>query len=297
MRLARVTKVYRDASQERHATEYNGAYAVDVVFVDSKLADTNEECKSVFLAMSSEDDYSYPDEGSIVGVGVYENTTISYVDHVTPFGKLVPALLPGQRQIGDPQSHILIDTDQSNIEIEADNIRVEGDEYKNTAGIQEFNADQLRVFSEYITQFFSKGDIEFVALAFLNLQAGRFSIAGTENSTITATQALDIVVGLVCQIVTGGNFSIQSSLGEVDIGNLTTGMRITQDGLIEIENLLGTIGIEPTGLLIAENTTTTLKTIVSGIIDEINKIVVAYGTGPDVAALTAIKAQMALLYK
>ncbi len=297
MRLARVTKVYRDASQERHATEYNGAYAVDVVFVDSKLADTNEECKSVFLAMSSEDDYSYPDEGSIVGVGVYENTTISYVDHVTPFGKLVPALLPGQRQIGDAQSHILVDTDQSNVEIEADNIRVEGDEYKNTAGIQEFTADQLRVFSEYITQFFSKGDIEFISLAFLNLQSGRFSIAGTENSTITATQALDIVVGLVCQIVTGGNFSIQSSLGEVDIGNITTSMNITQDGDAILSNVVADVGINAAGLLVAENTTTNLKTIVSDIIDEINKIVVAYGTGPDVAALTAIKAQMALLYK
>ena len=280
MRLARVTKVYRDASQERHATEYNGAYAVDVVFVDSKLADTDEECKSVFLAMSSEDDYSYPDEGSIVGVGVYENTTISYVDHVTPFGKLVPALLPGQHQIGDAQSHVLVDTDQSNVEIEADNIRLEGDEYKNTVGIQEFTADQLRVFSEYITQFFSKGDIEFISLAFLNLQAGRFSIAGTENSTITATQALDIVVGLVCQIVTGGNFSIVSQLGSAELGNL-----------------IGNTGVDITGLLIAENTTTTLKTIIDGIIDEINKIVVAYGTGPNVAALTAIKAQMALLYK
>ncbi|MCK5608949.1 hypothetical protein KAR91_44155, partial [Candidatus Pacearchaeota archaeon] len=206
--------------------------------------------------------------------------TISYVDHVTPFGKLVPALLPGQHQIGDAQSHVLVDTDQSNVEIEADNIRLEGDEYKNTVGIQEFTADQLRVFSEYITQFFSKGDIEFISLAFLNLQAGRFSIAGTENSTITATQALDIVVGLVCQIVTGGNFSIVSQLGSAELGNL-----------------IGNTGVDITGLLIAENTTTTLKTIIDGIIDEINKIVVAYGTGPNVAALTAIKAQMALLYK
>ena len=280
MRLARVTKVYRDSSQERHATEYNGAYAVDVVFVDSKLADTEEECKSVFLAMSSENDYSYPDEGSIVGVGVYENTTISYVDHVTPFGKLVPGLQPGQRQIGDAQTHVLVDTDQSNVEIEADNVRVDADEYKNTAGIQQFTADQLIFLSEYITQFFSKGDIEFISLAFLNLQAGRFSIAGTENSTITATQALNIVVGLVCQIVTGGNFSIVSQLGSAELGNL-----------------IGNTGVNTAGLLIAENTTTDLRTIIDGIIDEINKIIVNDGVGPDVPTLTAIKAQMALLYK
>jgi len=280
MKLARVTKVYRDASQERKATEYNGAYAVDVVFVDSKLADTGEECKSVFLAMSSEDDYSYPDEGSIVGVGVYENTTISYVDHITPFGKLVPGLQPGQHQIGDAQSHILVDTDQSKLDIEFDDIRLEGDEYKNTAGNQQYIADQLKFLSEHITQFFSKGDIEFISLAFLNLQAGRFSITGTENSTITATQALDIVVGLVCQIVTGGNFSIVSQLGSAEIGNL-----------------IGKTGVDIAGLLIAENTTTDLKTIVSGIIDEINKIIVANGTGPDVTALTNLKSQMALLYK
>ncbi|MCK5614073.1 hypothetical protein KAR91_70065, partial [Candidatus Pacearchaeota archaeon] len=216
----------------------------------------------------------------IVGVGVYENTTISYVDHVTPFGKLVPALLPGQRQIGDAQTHVLVDTDQSNVEIEADNVRVDADEYKNTAGIQQFTADQLIFLSEYITQFFSKGDIEFISLAFLNLQAGRFSIAGTENSTITATQALNIVVGLVCQIVTGGNFSIVSQLGSAELGNL-----------------IGNTGVNTAGLLIAENTTTDLRTIIDGIIDEINKIIVNDGVGPDVPTLTAIKAQMALLYK
>ena len=65
MKLARVTKVYREASQERHATEYNGAGAVSVVVVDSKLADTDELIPVVFLTMSSEDDYSYPDEGSL----------------------------------------------------------------------------------------------------------------------------------------------------------------------------------------------------------------------------------------
>lgn len=255
MRLARVTKVYRDASQERQSTEYNGAYAVDVVFLDSKLADTGEECKSVFLARDSENEFSYPDEGSIVGVGVYENTTISYVDHITPFTKLVPRLLPGQKQIGDSQTHVSIDTDQSNIDIESDTIRIEGDEYKNTVGVQEFIVDQLKISSEYITQFFSKGDIDFNSLAFLNLQAGRFSFAGTENSTITATQALDIVVGLVFQIVTGGNFSIISQLGIIDIGNLTTGLEISQDGDALLSNTVADIGADSSGLLVIENVT------------------------------------------
>ena len=239
MKLARVTKVYRDASQERHATEYNGAYAVDVVFVDSKLADTDEECKSVFLAMSSEDDYSYPNEGSIVGVGVYENTTISYVDHVTPFGKLVPGLQPGQRQIGDAQTHVSVDTDQSKVDIEADEIDIDGDEYRNKVGDQQYIADQISFISEYILNLISKGDLNLKALGLLDIQAGRFSISGTENSTITATQALDIVVGLVCQIVTGGNFSIVSQLGSSKIGNLqgTSGVEVT--GHVIIENLAG----------------------------------------------------------
>jgi hypothetical protein len=297
LRLARVTKVYRESSQERHATEYNGAAAVSIVFVDSKLADTEEENPCVFLTKNSEDDYSYPDVGSIVGVDTYQGTSISFVDHITNFQQLVPGLLAGQRQIGDPATNVLIDVEQSKINIEADNVRVDGDNYKNTAGIQELIASQLIVFSDFITKFYSKGDIEFLTLAFLNLQAGRFSITGTENSSITAIQNLNFIVGLACQLTIGTDFAIQSSLGEIDIGNITTGMNITQDGLIELANLLGTIGIEPTGLLIAENTTTSLKTIISGIIDEINKIVVSYGTGPNVAALTALKTQMALLYK
>ena len=275
MRLARVTKVYRESSQERHASEYNGAFAVDVVFVDSKLADTEETKPGVFLTMNSEDDYSYPDEGSIIGVDTYENTSISYVAHITPFQKLVPGLQAGQRQIGDDPTHVLVDTEQSRIEIEADTVRVEGDNYKNTAGIQEFTADQLKFISEYITQFFSKGDIEFLALAFLNLQAGRFSITGTENSSITAVQNLNFVVGLACQIVTGTDFSIQSSLGEIDIGNITSGLNITQAGLAELSNLVGEIGVDITGLAIIENTvggslrtwlTTTLNAIEAGIV-------------------------------
>lgn len=289
MKLARVTKVYRDASQERHATEYNGAAAVDVVFVDSKLADTKEERKSVFLVMSSEDDYSYPDEGSIVGVDIYENTTISFVDHISPLGKLVPGLQPGQRQIGDNQTHVLIDADQSNIDIEADNIRVEGDEYKNTAGSQQYISDQLRVYSEYITQFVSKGDIEFISLALLNLQAGRFSIAGTENSTITAAQALDIVVGLVCQIVTGGNFSIQSSLGEVDIGNITAGLNINQAGSAILSNTVADMGVDLSGLLTMENVTGgSLKQWLTDTLNALEVGIVAGGGTFNAAAFIAL---------
>ena len=228
MKLARVTKVYRDASQERHATEYNGAYAVDVVFVDSKLADTEEECKSVFLAMSSEDDFSYPDEGSIVGVGVYENTSISYVDHITPFGKLVPALLPGQRQIGDAQSHILVDTDQSKIDIESDEIDIDGDEYRNKVGNQQSIGDQVSFISEFILNLISKGDINLNALGFLDIKAGRFSISGTENSTLTTTQYFNETVGLGKSSVVGlgdtktivaGNYKREIITGLFDLYN------------------------------------------------------------------------------
>jgi len=280
MKLARVTKVYRDSSQERTATEYNGSYAVDVTILDSKLADTDESISSVFLTMQTEDDYSYPDEGSIVGIDIYEGTSIYFVDHITPFGKLVPGLQAGQRQIGDEQSRIAIDTDQSSIEIEADNVRIEGDEFKNTASSQENITDQYGVESGFLINLASKGDINLGALGIMNFQAGRFSITGTENSTITAVQALNIVTGLVFQIVTGGNFSVVSQLGSVEVGNL-----------------IGKTGVDATGLLVAENLTTDLKTIVSGIIDEVSKIIVANGTGPDAGALTLLKSQMALLYK
>lgn len=228
MRLARVTKVYREASQERNATEYNGAYAVDVVYVDSKLADTEETQTGVFLTMQSEDDYSYPDKGSIVGVDTYEGTSISFVDHITPFQKLVPGLQAGQHQIGDNAAHVLIDTEQRSLEIEADNVRVDGDTYKNSAGIQDYIVDQLTITSEYFTKIHSRGDIELIVLAFLNLQAGRFSITGTENSSITAIQNFNETVGLGKSSVIGlgddktvaaGNYSRELIAGLFDFNN------------------------------------------------------------------------------
>lgn len=297
LKLARVTNVYRDSSQERQSTEYTGAYAVDVVYLDSKLADTDETKSCVFLTQQDEHDYSYPEKGSIVGVDTYEGTTISYVAHISPLGRLIPRLLPDQRLFGNENAKVFLDTRQGKIEIEADTVEVDGSEYKNAADDQKIITLALNILAEYLINLHSRGELNLLVDGLLNIEGGRFSLVGIENSSISAVQALDIVVGTALQIITGLNITLKTNLGNIEIGNLLSALTITNTGKLELANQIGKVGVDTTGLLIAENSTASLKEIINDFITEVSKIVVAEGKGPNVGALTTIQSKLTALYK
>jgi hypothetical protein len=98
--------------------------------------------------------------------------------------------------------------------------------------------------------------------------------------------ALEYVDGIVIQEI------IPSAIGDIII---------TYDGTgnVKLEHPTGSItDYDELGLLgITSSTGENLKTIIDSFITEVAKIVVAYGTGPDVAALTQLQLDLALLLK
>lgn len=73
---------------------------------------------------------------------------------------------------------------------------------------------------------------------------------------------------------------------------LSAKIGFTPDGAIFIENSEGKMGVTDAGKITVENSSGKLGVKIGGIIDEINKIIVAQGTGPDVAALETLKTEI-----
>jgi len=97
---------------------------------------------------------------------------------------------------------------------------------------------------------------------------------------------LDYIAGVVTEI------KVPSAIGEVKLS-------LDGTGAVSLEHPSGSVFVyDVAGLLdLTSSTGENLKTIIDSFITEVSKIIVANGTGPDVAALTQLQLDLALLLK
>lgn len=278
--------------------EFRPYYAVDVQLLKEDGTDDTDhpvmEALPIPVQMAGDESgqFGFPSIGTRVVICFrYGSPGHPYIQSILPLGLSLPPLENGE-QLWQQSSGNYQRADRDGNWDRRTSGRIVDDsmerEISADTNLEEYGQSQKTVDGDDIEEIGGSKTLE--ALGALILQAAtnlQLTSIGDSSQTSLANHAQTIGKELAQIIGTGadikvilGNYVIDLMAGEFIAGNQ-----------------IGEIGVDITGLIVCENSITSLKAWLEGLIGVIEKIIVTMGTGPNVALLTQLKTELGFLLK